>query len=1368
MATLRWYLPILVALFGTLMLSFPAKAQLFDNLRALSDRIKVGDPRLVVENGEERFLNENPKGLAAGDFDGDGKADWAVSRMDGKIVIGWGRGDGKFETLAEVATPGESLRQLIAADLDGDARPDLAVAAPFEGKVFLLLNLGNRTWSPPQTIVTWQGARNLEALDFDGDGVTDLVIGGTDKDVSRNFQEPWLPPVPPIPPQATHGVVLYKGVGGGNFELRDNFAQLATRSEPPDDEEDSFPRPVYVLKKWRPPGQTQDWLLATHALENKVWILRPSPTNPESFSPRDAIYTDVAGVRTIGVGKVTSPNSGNGTDVVIASRDTGTVVVYTLNFSETGSLWEKRQQLDIPGGPRAVEIADLDADGWNEVVVVRRNRDQVIVLKNDNGVLREESESITGHSPRELDSADFDGDGQLDFVVLNRASADVSVLLAAAVDPQVPRTGFAALDQTYPVDGDVAQLGLHDLNGDGRDDVLQLHRSSAEVSVRLAEPQGKLSSATAFKMGERPSALTLADINHDNKLDLVTANLGDALGGLMVVRLGDGAGSFGAPQTFRPPSEPAIPAVGAVPGLVVNLPPGVVGPREFGALFAVLTADLDGDGHVDLIAGYYDCRIIFFKGDGQGQFTPTPGFSDHDLYFMTGYEARFIVAADFDQDGDQDLALAAWPGDVVVLENTGNFFLQRDPNDIPYIRHFFPRYNNQMSRARDIQIADVNTDGDPDLVVGTGMGTQILLGKPGIAFERKLYPPDPSDPELGDLPVVPNINFPVTAMITSDLDDDGSKDDIAAICADDGCLNILTANGDGGFTRVLVVEAPRTDFLAQGDVDGDGKTDLVGSGEVLWVALSSRHTALALPLVAATSRPKLPHVVINEIQPQNTSVSVPNPDSATLPSLGTPDWVELYNGASENVTLDGWTLELIKPDETNRFILPMGKTLAPGQHQIIRCARRTGDTQWTTGFRLPGDGGTLRLSNGNGGIVDEVVYVGMDENHSLARYSDADPAFRINHLPDPGRPNVDNGVIEPVATLNGISLPSLTPGQPLRFYATATDDIGLVGLTVHWRVRTPAGQPFQNALLFDDGMSGDGGRLDGVFSGIIDALLPAGTEIEFYLESEDLSGAKKFIPGQPSETSDEGIATELYTLRVPGASAPAGLEISEVLASNHSTIADDLGEYDDYVELRNVTGQIVSLHNLELVENLFGGSRRLKFNETLIANYPNDDITLAPGAHRLVFSDGDDFESPTIFHAPFELNAETGGEVFLVRRTAQGTQEVLDFSHFPVSPADVACARLGVGGRFFCLKPTPGGPNVEPGMLVPMRETREDGEHFLIGIPTRPGQPLGVEASDNLQSNQWIPLSPGVTGDGFERLIDDFVAGSRRFYRVRP
>ena len=85
-----------------------------------------------------------------------------------------------------------------------------------------------------------------------------------------------------------------------------------------------------------------------------------------------------------------------------------------------------------------------------------------------------------------------------------------------------------------------------------------------------------------------------------------------------------------------------------------NLPDGIDG-----RFFALVPADFDNDGDVDVAVGFFDCRIVFFQGHGNGHFTKT---GDHEHLFV--YEARGMVAGDFNQDGLIDLAgvgsMARW------------------------------------------------------------------------------------------------------------------------------------------------------------------------------------------------------------------------------------------------------------------------------------------------------------------------------------------------------------------------------------------------------------------------------------------------------------------------------------------------------------------------------------------------------------------------------------------------------------------------------------------------------------------------------------------------------------------------------------
>ncbi|MCI0364529.1 MAG: hypothetical protein L0219_11630, partial [Phycisphaerales bacterium] len=88
--------PKLLLAVALLLSAFTARAQLFDNLRALGGtRYPTGDPNLVITNlAGERI--QGPKDIAVTDFDADNKPDFAVPNKDGTVTVRFGAGDGTF------------------------------------------------------------------------------------------------------------------------------------------------------------------------------------------------------------------------------------------------------------------------------------------------------------------------------------------------------------------------------------------------------------------------------------------------------------------------------------------------------------------------------------------------------------------------------------------------------------------------------------------------------------------------------------------------------------------------------------------------------------------------------------------------------------------------------------------------------------------------------------------------------------------------------------------------------------------------------------------------------------------------------------------------------------------------------------------------------------------------------------------------------------------------------------------------------------------------------------------------------------------------------------------------------------------------
>jgi hypothetical protein len=135
-------------------------------------------------------LNAHPQGMAVGDFNGDGQLDLAVTGLfnlpepEGVYVLR-GAGDGGFLPSFQFISTGRGPRGVAVGDFNGDGVPDLAVANALSTTVSVLLNRGDGTFPPPANFTVGGNANAVIVSDFNGDGVPDLAtVNTTDNAVS--------------------------------------------------------------------------------------------------------------------------------------------------------------------------------------------------------------------------------------------------------------------------------------------------------------------------------------------------------------------------------------------------------------------------------------------------------------------------------------------------------------------------------------------------------------------------------------------------------------------------------------------------------------------------------------------------------------------------------------------------------------------------------------------------------------------------------------------------------------------------------------------------------------------------------------------------------------------------------------------------------------------------------------------------------------------------------------------------------------------------------------------------------------------------------------------------------------------------------
>jgi hypothetical protein len=196
-----------------------------------------------------------------------------------------------------------------------------------------------------------------------------------------------------------------------------------------------------------------------------------------------------------------------------------------------------------------------------------------------------------------------------------------------------------------------------------------------------------------------------------------------------------------------------------------------------------------------------------------------PGFQYEELDGT--YYAYERDVGDMDGDGDNDV--------VAVQEGDTNFQLFRAPN---WTRSTLVTFTGtyRYPRADDFKVADIDGDGDLDLVTGlgefpTGNTVQAVwcenLGN-GVSFSTR---------------VIGNTLDYVKDIVVADLDRDGRRDVVMRM---DSQTQIWLQETNGSWTEV-VLSHPAHEGLEAGDLDRDGDADLILNG--FWFATPNNPAA---------------------------------------------------------------------------------------------------------------------------------------------------------------------------------------------------------------------------------------------------------------------------------------------------------------------------------------------------------------------------------------------------------------------------------------------------------------------------------------------------------------------------------------------
>jgi len=513
------------------------------------------------------------------------------------------------------------------------------------------------------------------------------------------------------------------------------------------------------------------------------------------------------------------------------------------------------QSSGVPGcqfcpSVRSDVTGDFNGDGKLDIANVDTTAQINVMLGNGNGtfqapIITDASQSLIGFYA--IAAADFNGDHILDLALWGiGTNGEVHIYLGNGNGTFTAGGVFVAANSGNFSPGP-SSIVATDVSGDGKLDLVAATNFNG-VFVFLGNGDGTFQTATGYGAGTSGGccdAVAVGDLNGDGKLDIAIS----IQNGISVL-LNNGTGTFGA-ATYYPSniagdfSGDGI-AIGDVNGdkkldVVVNeesvgavvfLNQGTgtfvanstpVGSLAMSGASNVLLADINNDKKLDIVMPDMFGNVSTFLGKNNGTFTTGPAYP---LETASNSASYLVALGDFNGDGTVDLLDTNGVNNATVSLGRGDGSF-RTGQAYNYTTAFFTGHN--------VVAADFNGDGFPDAAyssvpLNTGTDRQsfaLLLGSAHGSLGA------PSYIAAGSCSA-----NQTDSIVAGDVNGDGKPDVVATLVGSTtaGCqLNtvaVLVGLGTGKFKAPVYYSTGAASTAQEGnvwlvDVSGDGKLDII-------------------------------------------------------------------------------------------------------------------------------------------------------------------------------------------------------------------------------------------------------------------------------------------------------------------------------------------------------------------------------------------------------------------------------------------------------------------------------------------------------------------------------------------------------------
>jgi hypothetical protein len=620
-------------------------------------------------------------------------------------------------------TAGDGPIQTVVADFNGDRKDDIAVANAYSSTISIYRNnttvpgLNQNSLTLVDTLPAGSGAYMLTAADLDSDGKLDLITGNHPNASVSVFRN-----------QSASGTFSFAakqdfttglsalGVAAGDVDgdlkpdivtanYTDGKASVLLNTSTPGSisfaaKEDftSGPNP-HSIALGDLNGDGKPEIVVGNNGNHTVSVLRNTSTMGDpNFA---AAHIVSAGGTTVAVGDWDLDGK---QDLVSGSWPQSSISLVrntTVNLSSTLS-FEPAVEVSTGGNTHTVALGHLDGDGKPDLAVVTEMESYLLIYRNLStpGSISQASLSPAmvfdaGWNAVGVSVGDLDGDYRPEVVFAN--AYDDNIFIYRNFPGVFNSTSLGPRLDFTSVDGPIHTV-IADLDGDGKRDVAVANFYTATVTVFKNSSAGTLDQnslelVSTLPIGAFPSSvsgqfLVAADLNNDNKVDLITAN--HNANTVSVIRNNSSSGNF----NFFAKLDFPVGSVAA--GLAVR--------------------DIDGDLKPDIVtANWADNTATVLQNVSVPQ-----GEIDFDFVgdFPAGLEPHSVALGDLDGDTKPEM----------IVGNNGEHTLTiYRNNSTSGTISFHPTTTTHSAGGKTIALGDLDNDGKSDLITGSWPNNSISL-----------------------------------------------------------------------------------------------------------------------------------------------------------------------------------------------------------------------------------------------------------------------------------------------------------------------------------------------------------------------------------------------------------------------------------------------------------------------------------------------------------------------------------------------------------------------------------------------------------------------------------------------------------------